>query len=130
MTVYIGKTTLSLKRRLQCHKAACKIKSNIQVYQWLDDTCSIELIEDCINSIRELEVIQEYTTNGFTVMNTNLGEKILDPKSYNKAKNTKKHSDYHNWHSGICQKAKREGLTSKEYREKYNIPDYTGPKTI
>ena len=22
------------------------------------------------------------------------------------------------------------GLTSKEYKEKYNIPDYTGPKTI
>jgi hypothetical protein len=30
----------------------------------------------------------------------------------------------------IYYKAKKEGLTSKEYREKYNIPDYDGPKTI
>jgi len=40
-----------------------------------------------------------------------------------------RNTEYHVWASTICRKAKKEGLTSKEYREKYNIPDYAGSKT-
>lgn len=63
-------------------------------------------------------------------MNTKDGRKLLDPITYEKEKRAEKNPDYHNWGNSICRAAKKEGLTSKEYREKYNIPDYTGPKTI
>ena len=47
---------------------------------------------------------------------------------YAKARNENRHRDYVNWQSKICKDAKKEGLTSQEYRIKNNIPDYDGPK--
>jgi len=134
MTVYIGSTDTSLTERMYKHKNRSKTRSDLKVYQWYDNTCKIVLIEESDTPIREFEVINEYITEGYDVMNIRTGKHILDPIGNNKAHSIKytanRHPDYHKWSSSICQKAKKENLTSKEYREKYNIPNYTGPKTI
>jgi len=142
MTVYIGKTSLSLNKRLSCHKCEAK-KYDRKVYRWYDNTCKIELIEIYLgdnSGIREMEVVQEYITNGYDVMNDKNGESILNPnytkeknnKNYIKYKNSGKIEEYisnrvkisndeNNQRSKICRAAKKEGLTSKEYKIKYNI---------
>jgi hypothetical protein len=146
MTIYIGRTIQSLKRRMQKHASDSK-NSHLKVYKWYDNTCEIELIEDYIGNtpgIREMEIVQEYISDGYTVMNTQIGKHSLDPVGNSKlisAKtnarnnpknnpiyNAKKHPDYATWTVRICQKAKKEGLTSKEYRKKYNL-EYLGQKT-
>ena len=99
---------------------------------------NIELLEefesDKKDLVKEMTYVQEYIVNGFQVKNNKQGQSILDPESYIKVKNDRhkamRHPDYHNWCSSICQKAKKEGLSSKEYRIKYSIPDYLGPKKI
>lgn len=138
MTVYIGKTTVSLKKRLQRHKSASKIKekSHLKISKWFDDSCEIELIEICNENenVRELQIVQEYIDKGYSVMNTYDGRKLLDPTNYNIKNNTKnrnkRHPDYHSWCNKICRKASKESLTMKEYLSKHNIPEYSGPKKI
>lgn len=134
-TVYVGRTDQSLKRRLQKHTSDSKLYSHRPVYQWFDSTCEIYLIENYIGNnyaIREMEVVQEYISNGYVVMNEFVGNKLLNKNEYVKNNNiklnSKKNSDYNNWCSSICRKAKKEGLNSKEYREKYNL-EYLGLKT-
>ncbi len=137
--VYIGQTSTSLKRRFANHKMFAK-KRESKVYKWFDNNCIIELIEEFEGEkdlIKEMNYVEEYTNNGFIIMNTKIGVYTLDPANYVKNMNAKfrpkhnsnRHPDYNNWCSNINYKAKKEKLTSKEYRLKYNIPDYTGPKT-
>ena len=182
--VYIGQTKLSLKLRLQYHFGQQKIKPNVEVYKWLDETCIIELLEefesDKKNLIKEMNWIQQFISLSFVIKNTYLGNYTLDPKAYIKSKNKKwnaknnvknnikfstlykangkqkqlndkfstlykangkqkqlndktnsnKHPEYNKWRSNIIRKAKKEDLSFKEYRIKYNIPDYDGPKKI
>lgn len=49
-----------------------------------------------------------------------------------KTKSPKKlrHPDYNRWSKNISYLAKLEGLSSKQYRLLYNIPEYAGPKKI
>ena len=141
MTVYIGQTEQTLNSRLCLHARTAKYKPHIKLSQWFDNTCQIVWIQDFIGdeisaNIREMEIVHEYIANGYEVVNTKLGEYILDPvgcrkklgKKHNPITNANKNSDYNNWCSRICRDAKKEGLTSKQYREKYNIPDYSGQK--
>ena len=130
MTVYIGQTTLSLSRRLSNHKYQCKLFPNRLFYKWFDSNCIIELLEICNKdpNLNEAIIIRRYLDEGYNVMNTNLGESSMDKANYIKKKNNSNHPEYIKWASGICKKAKKENLSSKEYREKYNIPNYTGPK--
>ena len=138
MTVYIGRTTQSLSDRFSGHKSDSKRYTHRNIYQWFDNTCMIELIEIYNGSeynIREVQIIQEYIDNGYKVMNELIGKFTLNKTAYIKANNIKSNKnndnrnlDYHNWTSMICRKAKKEGLTSKQYRSKYNIPEYSGPK--
>lgn len=44
--------------------------------------------------------------------------------------NSNRNPDYCNWCAKINRAAKKEGIKAKEYRKKYNIPDYTGPRKI
>ena len=135
---YIGQTKESLKERFRLHFAQQKISSHREVYQWLDETCIIELLEEFNSNkkdlVKEMTYVQEYLNNGFICMNTKLGQKILDPEAYIKAKNAKfnsnMHPNYISWKNNIAYQAKKLSLSSKEYRLKYSIPEYTGPKTI
>ena len=140
--VYIGQTKLELKERLRLHLKEKKLKPNRIIYQWLDKTCTIELLEEFESerqdTIKEMQYVQEYITNGFVIMNTLIGKYTLNPEGYikewhdkNNAKyNNNKHPDYNKWITKITKLSKKEGLKAKEYRKKYNIPDYTGPKKI
>jgi len=133
MTVYIGKTTMTLKERMRKHKNASKKKPNRKVYQWFCSTCEIELIENYtgleeLASKREMDIAYEYIANGYSVMNKQLGITETDPNYWQKLSSNRS-TEYVNWQSRICKAAKKEGLTSKEYRIKHNIPDYSGPKT-
>jgi len=143
MTVYIGKTSLPLNKRLNCHKCEAKRFPDRKVYKWYDNTCIIELIEEYSgdnSGIREMEIVQEYIDNGYNVMNDRNGESILNPnyikeknrKNYIKYKNLGKIDQYisnrtkmpnaeNNQRSRICRAAKKEGLTSKEYKIKHNL---------
>lgn len=137
--VYIGQTISSLKLRLQHHFAKQKqgVSSHTDIYQWLDKTCTIELLEEFNSNekdiVKEMNYIQEYITNGFTIKNTMIGQKVLNSnydKDNGNKQRAKRHPNYHNWQSKISKKAKKENLTSKEYKLKYNIPDYDGQKFI
>ena len=136
--VYIGQTKESLIRRLQKHFAEKKLKPNREIYQWLDNTCIIELLEEFDSNeqdlVKEMNYVQEYIANGFIVKNIKVGKYILDQANYIKTKNDKfnsnMHPDYISWKNNIAYKAKQEGILSKEYRIKYNIPDYTELKKI
>lgn len=140
MAIYIGKTTQTIKERFASHKILSKNRTS-KFYHWFDNNCIIELIEVCNYDddakIREMEIVQEYISNGYNVMNTKIGVYTLDPATYVKSMNEKfrpkhnanRHPEYNKWTDKICRKAKKEGLTSKEYKLKYSIPDYTGPKT-
>lgn len=133
--IYIGKTRETLIERLRKHRCEAERNPNIKVYQWLDDTCSIELIENYFgdnSGEREMEIINQYIAEGYEVMNTYINSTKLDGEYYikmNKKHNIRRNPEYINWANIICQKAKKEGLTSKEYRKKYNIPEYSGQKT-
>ncbi len=143
MTVYIGKTNQSDKKRMSGHKFEAKRSPNRKLSQWFDETCVLDFIEICnINpGLREMEIIQEYITNGYDVMNELVGKHMLDPISnrnkiqskynskVNSINNHKRHPAYIKWFSKISYKAKKESLTTHEYRIKYSIPDYNGPKT-
>ena len=136
--VYIGQTKLELKVRLQNHFKEQKRNSHREVYQWIDKTCIIELIEEFDNdkqdTIKEMTYIQQYITNGFTIINTNIGKYTLDPeyciKIHSSKNNSNRHPDYYKWCNKISKSAKKEGLSSMEYRLKYSIPDYNGPKKL
>lgn len=41
-----------------------------------------------------------------------------------------RHPDYNRWSKNISFLAKLEGLSSKQYKLLYNIPEYAGPKVI
>jgi len=104
----------------------------------------------------EFDWVSKFRKEGYVVLNSNDGRSKAEgyTKSINTKNNTKnkvsgvskvnntKHNvknnaknnplktiEYNYWACNICRKAKKEGLTSKEYRIKHNIPDYTGPKT-
>jgi len=151
--VYIGQTKKTLKERLRNHFNEQQRKPHIEVYQWLDETCIIELLEefesDKKDLVKEMKWVQEYLTKGFCIKNTRVGKYILDPESYIKANNDNKSATYHalykangkqkewndnrhpnyvNWQNRIARAAKKEGLSSKEYRLKYSITDYLGSK--
>lgn len=148
MSIYIGQTTLTLKERMDRHLYDQKYTPNRKVYQWLDKTCIIELIEEFetenekLDSIKELQYVKEYESKGFYVLNKNTGKFILNKNSYikemslkhNKNLNDKfnklKNKDYNNWAGKLAYKAKKEGLTRKEYQLKYSIPDYDKNKKI
>lgn len=44
--IYIGSTKLELKERLRLHFLAKIKKQHIKLYDWLDENCEIELIEE------------------------------------------------------------------------------------
>lgn len=88
--IYIGSTKETLQRRLKRHLVTKKIKPHIKVYQWLDETCIIELIEISDIKIREYEIINQYFyDDNFECMNTDIGLSILDKVAYNKIQNDK-----------------------------------------
>ena len=140
--IYIGQTKLKLKLRLQLHFIEQKRSLHREIYKWLDETCIIELLEefdsDKQDTTKEMLYVQEYISNGFSVKNTCLGKYTLNPETYIKAKNAKhntkhntnRHPDYISWQSKIAYQAKKLKLSSKEYRIRYNIPDYNGPKKL
>ena len=138
-TVYIGKTKESLNVRFSKHKSQSKTKKHRLIYQWLDNTCEIELIENYNgndSNIREMEIIQDYINNGYKLVNEKIGKMLLGGYNYVKTRNkinakkynNKKSNEYGKWISKIYRAAKKEGLSSIEYKLKYSIPDYDGPK--
>ena len=150
--VYIGQTKLELKLRLQLHFSNKKHHSDRIIYQWLDENCTIELLEEFEGEkdiVKEMTYVKQYEYEGYIIMNMNTGKYILDTENYLKNKSdrlhskykangkqyewskimiNKRHPEYGKWQTKICRAAKKEGLSSKEYRLKYSIPDYDGPK--
>jgi len=63
-----------------------------------------------------------------SIKNNTKNKESGQKKIWNDKHNSKKHPDYNNWISKISHSAKKEGLTSKQYKEKYNISEYIGPK--
>jgi hypothetical protein len=137
-TLYIGSTEQSLEERLIGHKYDARRFPSRLLYTWFDNNCYIEKIQEIEGNTQldfekiEWEWIKRLRKEGFTLMNFEDGKtkqpeyiKINDTKQ--KAKRNK---DYMAWQMKIYYEAKKEGLTSKEYRLKYNIPDYTGEKKI
>lgn len=130
--IYIGSTLLYLNLRFRAH-------INSKLYNQIDISCNIELIEEIEGNTRadfediEFEWILFYKNLGYNVINNNTGKskekdyrKNLISTKYHRTKHNKeKNKEYNNWCSDICRKAKKEGLTSKEYRLKYSIPDYS-----
>jgi len=147
MTIYIGTTKSSLKNRLTSHKASQKYGCSMPVYNWFDNTVSIELIDIVYGDTQvdfeniEYECIKNFKDKGFTILNYKDGRSKVE--DYEKIKSERKKvsgkrkeyssnrdSNYTNWQNKICRLAKKENLSSKEYRAKYNIPDYQENKKI
>jgi len=83
---------------------------------------------------QEMNNIQEFITSGYIVMNSQDGRFSLNKEEYKKNSikkmNKEKHPEYNKWFSRISNGAKKEGITTKEYRLKYNIETYKGDKKI
>lgn len=71
--------------------------------------------------------LKEWSDKSHTKSNPIFNEKYKS-NGMKKKWNDNKHPEYNTWSTTIAKSAKKEGLKAKEYRKKYNIPDYTGPK--
>jgi len=74
--IYIGCTSYKyLSERIGQHRSEQKLKPHIPLYQWLDKTCKIELVETTDDKSREYEVIQEYLNNPeYILLNERIGK--------------------------------------------------------
>lgn len=135
MTIYIGSTE-DLELRFTKHKN----KTLKCLVNWLDETCKIVPIEEReipgteietrgVFQLIEFEWISKLELEGFKCLNILNGKSKAIGFKKNTKCNANRTKEYVNWCSAIYYAAKKEGLTSKEYRAKHNL-EFLGLKKL
>ena len=143
--VDIGRTEKSLDERLVDHKQRQQHDpQDRKVYDWLTTECIITLLEHTDNKEREIFWIKEYFKNGYEMQNTILyqyyglsrkeryeldkakgkveiwSDNAKTPEKISRAKEIRSREKA-NANNRLYKKAKKEGLSVKEYKIKYKI---------
>lgn len=111
------------------------IYSHLKIYNNINEDYSIQLIEivdeRLYSNKRELQIIKNYIDAGFNVLNEKIGETLFNKDYfYNKSVeyNNNKTKEYNKWNTNIYNKAKKLGISTKEYKSTYKIEPFNGKK--
>jgi hypothetical protein len=106
--VYIGITETTIRGRKAAHRFDLKRNSHRDLYQWFTLECDLVLLEETNDINREKYWIDFY------------GDKVVNEKLNVSRTNGIKNKAYNAWITKIGRRAKKEGLSTKDYQIKYN----------